>query len=138
MADLATLNDGDSAVYIGTLRDEEGDAIPVTGLESLTLTVYDPTTGNIINTRNAQDVLDANNVSCYDTLQTIIIDGKTHTYNIRWLMQPADNVVQGANLTERRNAFFISVWSTGTKRATHPFTWLIQKQPTTPLVVPTP
>lgn len=41
-------------------KDDAGDPIPAGSLTTLTLTLYDKSSGNIINSRNGTDVLNAN------------------------------------------------------------------------------
>ncbi len=74
-----------SAVYDATVEDDAGVAIPVANLTSVVLTLYDVATGEIINSRDDQNVLNANNVTI-DSLGAL-----------QWIMQVADNIIQSAD-----------------------------------------
>lgn len=105
-----------SARYLGTLTDETGTLVGPTILDSAALTLYDERTNAIINSRDAQDVLNANGVTIYNTLQTAS-DGTT--YNLVWLMDPADNMIVTSRLPfEAHIAVFDVRWSS-TKRMVH-------------------
>lgn len=67
--------------YTASFLDETGVAIPATTLNSLSLTLYDRTTGAIINNRNQQNALNANNVIV------------SSSGGLTWTMQPADNPI---------------------------------------------
>ena len=78
-----TINEGSTAVYRSVLRDEEGVTIPDSVINTLTLTLSHVGTGAIINSRNGQNVLNANNVTvdgsgnlvfALQALDTVIID----------------------------------------------------------------
>ena len=58
-----TVNELSSFRYTGQVVDEEGNAIPGSSLSSLTLTLYNAADKSIINSRDKQDVLDANAVT---------------------------------------------------------------------------
>jgi hypothetical protein len=64
---------------VGPLKDQNGDTINT--LSALELTLYNKSNGVIINSRNAQNVLNLNNVTFSAGL-------------ITWNMQPLDNKVQ--------------------------------------------
>jgi hypothetical protein len=84
-----------SATYDATVEDDAGVAIPAASLSSVVLTLYDVATGTIINLRDGQDVLNANNV-------TISSSGA-----LQWLMQPEDNiVVTSDSVVEHHKALF--------------------------------
>ena len=68
-----------SAVFSAALVDENGDAVSQAALSFMNLTLKEYTTGIIINSRDAQDVFNANQV-------TVDNDGI-----VVWLSQPADN-----------------------------------------------
>lgn len=57
---IVTVNEGNLALISGTLNDEAGDAVPLSALSTLTLTLYDRATDTIINSRTAQSILNAN------------------------------------------------------------------------------
>lgn len=81
-------NPGESGVFTGTLLDVAGTAIPLANINSLTLTLTDASTGTIINSRNAQNVLNANNVTVNST-----------TGAMQWLIQPADTTMNNSLLS---------------------------------------
>lgn len=72
-----TFLEGVSGVYTATLKDQTGAAIPSAQISTLTLTLYNKEDGAAINSRNAQNVLNANGVTVHATsgLLTWIIDG---------------------------------------------------------------
>ncbi len=76
------VNEGKSHQYTATLQDAAEVAIPSADLTTLTLTLYDVDTGDIINSRNAQDVLNTNNVTVHATSGLLT-----------WILQPLDNVI---------------------------------------------
>lgn len=115
-----------SALYRCTLLDEFDVLVPASALTTLTLTLYDLQTylaglasglsgvaalaAAIINGRNAQNVLNANNVTVYNTLQTGA-DGVS--YNLAWDLQPADSPIVNAPLAvETHVALFQATWGT--------------------------
>lgn len=103
-----SLNERITARYTATVKDETGIAIPAASLTTLTLTLYNRADGSIINSRNAQDVLNANNV-------TVDSAGL-----ITWTMQPADNpIVDDTREIERHVALWVWTYSSGTKTGRH-------------------
>ena len=56
-----TAHEHATAKYTAIIKDESSVAIAAASLTTLTLTLYD-SAGTIINSRNAQDVLNTNNV----------------------------------------------------------------------------
>lgn len=90
------------AQYSGKLIDEKQAPVPAATLTSLTLSLYDRITGTYINSRNLQNVLNANNV----TVDT--------TGNIVWQIQPGDNIIlDDSLLTETHIALFEAIWPNG-------------------------
>ena len=93
-----------SGVVVATLRDEAGVAVPLATMTTLTLTLRDQATRAIVNTRDRQNVLNANNVTFGAT------DGL-----VTWAVQPADlECVSGGN-EEVRRALFTARWSGGSR-----------------------
>lgn len=76
-------------------------ALPVGELLTLTLTLYEETTETILNTRNAQNVFNTNNV-------TVSASGF-----VTWQSQPADNSCVGTALLEEHVALFEWSWADG-------------------------
>ena len=91
------------AKYKATITDEDNAAIAVASLSTITLTLYDVETGTIINSRNAQDVKNTNNV-------TVDSAGL-----LTWTIQSADNEIIGtrrrAGQYEKHVALFEYTWS---------------------------
>jgi len=76
-----TINEGSTARYEAALFDETGAAIPASLITALTLTMVQAATGAIINGRNVQNVLNANQV-------TVDAAGM-----LRYDLQPADTAM---------------------------------------------
>lgn len=88
-----------TAVYRATIGDELEVPISGASLTTLTVTVYDLTTGNIVNGRNNQDVLNKKGV-------TVDAAGR-----LAWQLDPADTgLVSQTNLQEIRVALFTWTW----------------------------
>ena len=91
-----------SARYTAVLLDQTGTPVPASSLSTLTLTLKDQASGAVINGRNAQSVLNANNV-------TVEASG-----NLVWSLQPADSPILNAELgTETHLATFVAIWPSG-------------------------
>lgn len=102
-----------SGVYWGTLTDDEGQFLPANVLQTLTLTLYvvrGDGSSAYVNNRNAQNVLNANHVSVYDTLQTRA-DG--FEFNLKWAIQPADTTLIDQVPFERHIGLFEFAWPNG-------------------------
>ena len=81
-----------SATWTGYIRDAAGVAIASADIVALTITLYDKLTGTAINTRTAQDILNANNVTVHATSGLIT-----------WEIQPLDNVIVGTTLKTNKS-----------------------------------
>jgi hypothetical protein len=99
-----------SGTIEGDIVDANGDPIPAASLTGAELTLYDWDTGagggsprpGIINSRDAQDVLNLNNVT---------IDAEGHFI---WSLQPEDNIIiTNRRQVERHRAMFLFEWATG-------------------------
>lgn len=77
------INEGNTAIYTATLKDEAGTVIPASAISALTITLSNVADGTIINSRNAQDALNANNVTIHATSGLL-------TYTL----QPSDTAIQ--------------------------------------------
>jgi hypothetical protein len=97
------VNEHSSAVYTATLTDQSGAALAASMLTAVTLTLYDKASDTILNERDGQDVLNANDV-------TIDENGV-----LTWAMQPADNVIvnQARKTPEVHVALWMFAWATG-------------------------
>lgn len=106
------VNEREHATYTITLKDESGDAIASADVDSLTLTLYNAADGSIINSRTAQDVLNANNVTFHAT-----------TGLLTWAVQILDNVIVDTTLAtgmyERHIALFTVTWDSEAKSKKH-------------------
>ena len=102
-----------TGIYTFELVDQDGDAIDVGQLETVTLTYYDKETRQIINTREAQDILQANNV-------IILTDtGPPIVTTLRWDIQQEDTVIiDGRRELETHIALFEWTWAT-TRKGVH-------------------
>lgn len=104
-----------------TLLDELGIAIPDDDLDTLVLTFYNRADKSIINSRDAQDVDNANGVTVVagvvtwpmTTLETIIVDDTlVHEYHIalwQWTYSPAAATLSGKHETRMRVANLVRV-----------------------------
>lgn len=88
-----------------TIKDEDGNPVAAGSLNTLTLTLYnlDDAAGTIINSRNAQNVLNANNVT--------VSGGGVLT----WSVQSLDTIIIGSGNYERHRAVFEWTYSSGAK-----------------------
>ena len=94
--------------YSAVLKDETGALIGGGVLSSLKLTLYNRADGAIINSRNQQNVLNANSV---------VVDTSG---NLTWTLEPADNPVIDTTLSyEEHIALFELGWSSDTKKNNH-------------------
>lgn len=97
-----------SGKFTGTLLDVDGTAIPTANLDALTLTLTNARTGATINSRSAQNVLNANNVTVNST-----------TGALTWLIQPEDTTMEDTSESwEDHIAKFDWTYET-TKKGTH-------------------
>jgi len=82
MADLRNIAQNTSQVYTALVKDENDAVIALSRIDSIVLTLYNVHTNAIINNRDSQNVLNANNVTVHATSGLLT-----------WDMQPADNVI---------------------------------------------
>lgn len=90
--------EGVSAKFTATIVDESNTAISYRLLNSITLTLTDKYTGEVINSRDEQDVLNVNDV-------TISANGE-----LVWDVQPEDNEIVGTGKVEDHEALFEWSW----------------------------
>lgn len=107
MSDNFSVTERTSATYTATLLDSAKVAVPLTSIVSAVLTLRDVDSNAVINNRNAQDVLNVNNVTIHATSGLVT-----------WEIQPADNVISGSSGYELHRAVFDFVYS-ATKRLVH-------------------
>lgn len=89
-----------SAKISGTLDDLDGTGFKP---ETLTLTLYDQATGEVINSRDAQSILDANG-------GTVSSAGA-----FELTLSPDDNVIVGSGRRETHVALIAWTWDSGAK-----------------------
>ncbi|MDB4786215.1 hypothetical protein OAG36_00625 [bacterium] len=95
-------------VYTSTLLDDASAAITLASIDSITMTLIEFSTEVVVNSREAQDILNANNCTMHATSGLFT-----------WEIQPADTaiVVSGASLSSREVhlATITVVWNTTKK-----------------------
>ncbi|MDH3279637.1 MAG: hypothetical protein OEQ18_00730 [Gammaproteobacteria bacterium] len=97
------INEGNTAVYDLTITDKEGTIIPASAISVLTLTLLNVADGAIINGRDAQDALNANNVTVHASSGLL-------TYTL----QPLDTAIQDTTLSfETHRAIFRCTYNSG-------------------------
>lgn len=100
-----------SGGYWATFLDESGQVVPGNLLTTLTLTLYVlQSDGTIVflNNRNKQNVLNANDVSVYPTLQA---RADSKTFNLFWQIRQEDTTIVDDTLaTEQHIALFEWSW----------------------------
>jgi len=102
------IDESTSAVYTATLQDETGTVIPSAAIDSITMTLTEMSGGEVVNSRNAQDVLNANNCTMHATSGLFT-----------WNVQPADVAITLSTIAvdakERHKALITVVWNTTKK-----------------------
>ena len=87
------------AVYTATLKDSDDVAIPLANLTTIVLTLYNVDDDSIINSRDVQDVKNANNVTIHATSGLLT-----------WAMQADDNAIVSTSVAigsrEQHKALF--------------------------------
>lgn len=108
---LFEVNEHSSAEYSADLKDQDGNPVGVANLTLARLTLYDRDTDTVLNERDDQDILNANDVTIED-----VTAGSTITRTrLVWALQPEDNVViRQARLSgEPHLALFSFEWAGG-------------------------
>jgi hypothetical protein len=106
------VNEHSSASFSAELWDEDGAPIGADAVSLARLTLYDVSTGTVLNGRDDQDVLNTNDVVIEDEKD----DSDTITRTVlRWAMQPDDNriVNQTRRSAERHAALWTIEWTGG-------------------------
>lgn len=99
------LKEQETGTYSFTVNDENGAPIPASAMNSVTLTLYVVHTGAVVNGRNAQSVLNANQV-------TISEAGA-----VAWALQVADTAIaDSTRKMEVHRALFVFTWNTSRKK----------------------
>src|SRR5262245_64846184 len=109
-----TLIEGSSGLYSFTLVDEAGDAIDAGFIDTLTLTLYDRDSDEIVNARDGQNILNVNDGS-------VTTDpGPPVTTTVILEIQPEDTVILNQNrVIEYRVLSFRWTWDAGNRTAGH-------------------
>ena len=101
-------NEQTTGQYVGLFTDADGVAIPLAVLTTVQLTLFDNASKAIINSRDGQDVRNANNV--------VISSGGVVT----WTIQALDNIILDDTLdTELHIALFEWTYSSGLLSGKH-------------------
>ena len=129
MDSLGTFNERETPVYYALIQDDLGQTLDLTAADAITLTVYDVLTGTVLNSRNAQDVKNANGVTVYATAQSVTVGAETVNYNLRWPLVSAEtaivNTMRPLDQLEEHRAMFAVTWST-TKYKPHECCWFVR------------
>jgi hypothetical protein len=104
---LGEINEATTARYTATMYDETDAVIDGTALNTLTLTLYEKRTRNIIGSRNGQNVLNTNGVAV------------TATGGLTWTVAKADTAIVGNGKIERHVGVFVGTWAAGAKQFVH-------------------
>ena len=80
--DTHTVDEGSTQDYTATLQDEQGVAIALASLDAIVLTLWEPITEGIVNSRDGQNVKNANNVTIHAT-----------TGALTWTLQVLDTTI---------------------------------------------
>lgn len=104
----AQVNERDSGIYSCILVDELGNRLGPGDFQQLTLTLYDYDTGTILNTRDNQDVKNANS-------GTLDANG-----NFKWTWGPGDmEIIDDTKSIERHVALFYCLWNGSSREKRH-------------------
>jgi hypothetical protein len=101
---------GTRRVVSMTVSDTDGVVIPLASMTTITLTLSDEKTGAIINSRDAQSILNVNGGAFHATSGLLSI-----------IFTPADNVLVGTKPVERHRALVEFTYASGTKADAYPF-----------------
>lgn len=115
-----TFIEGATGQYTATVKDETGTVIPLANVSTLTLTLMDLGTKEIVNSRQDQDVLNTNNVTYHATSGLLT-----------WAVQQADTaLLKGKKVPpdkQNRLARFEMVFNT-TKKAIHELLIIVKRK----------
>jgi hypothetical protein len=102
--------------YTATIVDEDGNGISSADITTAVMTLYDTQTEDIINTRDAQDILNANGV-------TIDTSG-----NLEWIWDPEDMpILHSVRKPEVHTALIKITWDSGAKQLYHEVSFRVNK-----------
>lgn len=104
----------DNCFHQATLRDENGDPVPAASVTAITLTLYNGTPDQVINSRDAVSVLNANGGSLHATSGVFRMD-----------FVSADNPIVDTAVEEFQYephyALFVATWGTGKRHS-----WIVK------------
>lgn len=104
MATELQINEDSFGEITATLQDESGTAIALTDIDSLEMTLIEVHSGDIINSRQKQNVLNTNNCTVHATSGLFT-----------WNVQPDDTSIEGSTRIGQREehlATFTLTWDT--------------------------
>lgn len=106
-----------SGKYSATLLDEEGVGVDAADLDTVTLTLYDTATEDIVNEREEQNILNTNQVEI-DTLG-----------NLEWNWLPEDMPLLNeiSRTPEVHTALFTFIWNSGASQLLHEVSFRINR-----------
>lgn len=102
--------EGTRRVVTCTVKDTSGVVIPLSAMTTITFTLSDEATGAIINSRDAQSILNVNGGTYHATSGLLSL-----------ILTPSDNTVRGAKQVERHRALFEFTYDSGAKADLYPF-----------------
>jgi hypothetical protein len=116
MAVYGPVYENTTRIYTATLESEEGVPIGASQISAMTLTYYEMSTGEIVNGRNEQHVLNANNVTVHASSGLLT-----------WTLQPDDTAMLLSDaMQEIHRALFEWSWDVPTRYDKHIVDILIQ------------
>ena len=117
MAIMFLAGENATSEYTATLKDKSGAVIPAADITALTLTLYlQSNSATLINSRDAQNVLNTNNV-------TVSSSGV-----LVWSMQKADNEVVDQDLDKELHiGLFQYSWNSGAENDHHTVRIMVER-----------
>lgn len=100
------INERSTFVYTAILKDEDGNPVELAAIDSLTLTIIEEESGDVVNSRNAQDVLNNNNVTLHASTGLL-------TWNVQVLDTAIVNTETPYGSFETHIATFTIAWTDG-------------------------
>lgn len=102
------VNESSSLVYTATLKDEDDDPILAADISALTLTLIETDSGDVVNSRDGQNVLNTNNCTIHATSGLFT-----------WNIQVEDTEILGAGVDEFETHLATITVGWGTGRQMH-------------------
>lgn len=97
-----------NATYSATMKDADDIAVPLSAITAATITLKDVETGTVINSRDAQNVLNTNNVTIHATSGLLT-----------WNIQAADQFIVTAGVEHELHRAVFDIAYSGGKRLVH-------------------